>query len=92
MDNLPDPDPPPSEALLVKERADRIRAAIDALPVRHQGVVLLRFYEGASLPEVAAALGLPIGTVKSRLHFALEKLRRMQTIVNLSNCTGDTRT
>jgi RNA polymerase sigma-70 factor, ECF subfamily len=38
-------------------------------------VLLLRFVDGLSLPEIAQALGLPLGTVKSRLHYALNSLR-----------------
>lgn len=92
LEQLHDPTPLPSETLMDKERAGRLRDAVDSLPRTHQRIVLLRFYEGASLSEVAAALGLPLGTVKSRLHHALEKLRRMKSIVNLSDRTGDTRT
>ena len=92
LEQLHDSTPLPPEALMEKERARRLRDAVDALPPTHQPVVLLRFYEGASLPEVAAALGLSLGTVKSRLHYALEKLRRMKLILNLSARTGDTKT
>ena len=38
-------------------------------------VVVLRFFLELSLPETAAALGIPIGTVKSRLHRSLAQLR-----------------
>jgi RNA polymerase sigma-70 factor (ECF subfamily) len=48
-----------------------------ALPPHPRRVVLMRFFEGASLAEIAAATGTSVGTVKSRLHYALEKLRRM---------------
>jgi RNA polymerase sigma-70 factor (ECF subfamily) len=37
--------------------------------------VVLRFYLGLSVPEVADALGLPVGTAKSRIHYAVEALR-----------------
>jgi RNA polymerase sigma-70 factor, ECF subfamily len=42
----------------------------------------LRFYAEAAETEIAAALGISAGTVKSRLHHALEKLRRMKEKVN----------
>jgi RNA polymerase sigma-70 factor (ECF subfamily) len=42
----------------------------------HREVVLLRFVEGFDLQEIAQALDLPVGTVKSRLHHALNRLRR----------------
>jgi RNA polymerase sigma-70 factor (ECF subfamily) len=90
LERLPDAQPMPAENLVRQEQATRMRAAIDSLPPKHQQVVLLRFYEEASLSEIAAALGLSIGTVKSRLHHALEKLRRMPILVNLSDPAGDT--
>ena len=83
LEQLPDTTPSPADAL---DRADLdapLRHAIAALPEKHQQVVLLRFYESASLPEIATALGLSVGTVKSRLHHALEKLRRMKSVANL---------
>ena len=80
---LPDSQPLPLELLLQQEQTARMRAAIDSLPPKHQQVVLLRFFEDASLSEIAAVLGLSLGTVKSRLHHALEKLRKMKSLVNL---------
>jgi RNA polymerase sigma-70 factor (ECF subfamily) len=46
-----------------------------ALPEGQREVVLLRFGDGLALEEIAAALGIPLGTVKSRLHHALARLR-----------------
>jgi RNA polymerase sigma-70 factor (ECF subfamily) len=46
------------------------------LPSGQREVVLLRFVEGMDLAEIAAALGVPEGTVKSRLHNALKLLRK----------------
>lgn len=62
--------------------AELLRAMIAELPARHREVVRLRFYAEASEAEIAAALGISPGTVKSRLHHALEKLRRMKEKVN----------
>jgi RNA polymerase sigma-70 factor (ECF subfamily) len=76
--------------LAQREADERVRAAVHALPERHRRVVLLRFFEDASLPEIAAALGLSVGTVKSRLHHALARLRKMKALVNLSSSPGDT--
>ncbi len=67
----------PDEALLHGERAARVRSCIAALPTKHRQVIFLRFYVDDSLAEIAAALGCSVGTVKSRLFHALEKLRRM---------------
>jgi RNA polymerase sigma-70 factor (ECF subfamily) len=58
----------------------RLRAAADLLPEKHRQVVLLRFFEDAAVPEIAAPLGVLAGPVKSRLHHALAKPRRMKSI------------
>ena len=62
--------------------AELLRAMMAALPARHREVIRLRFYAGAGEAEIAAVLGISPGTVKSRLHHALEKLRRMKEKVN----------
>ncbi|HOX58344.1 MAG TPA: sigma-70 family RNA polymerase sigma factor [Candidatus Paceibacterota bacterium] len=90
QENLPAADPSPAEVVMRAEAAGRIRQAVQTLPDKHQQVVLLRFFEEASLPEIAALLGCSVGTVKSRLHYALEKLREAQQGVNLSEVWGDT--
>jgi len=53
-----------------------IRRAIDALPVATRRLVTLYYLDGRSTREIAAALDVPIGTVKSRLFHAREKLKR----------------
>jgi RNA polymerase sigma-70 factor, ECF subfamily len=65
------------------EDARRVRQAVASLPEEHRLVVELRFFAGATLDEMAAALDCPLGTIKSRLHYALEKLRQMDLAVNL---------
>jgi RNA polymerase sigma-70 factor (ECF subfamily) len=76
--NLPSPEPSPSEIAAQNEISARLREGVDRLPERHRRVILLRFFQDASLPDMARALGCPVGTVKSRLHHALEKLRQMK--------------
>jgi RNA polymerase sigma-70 factor (ECF subfamily) len=75
----PSAEPPavPDQQLLHGERAALMRKCIAALPPKHRQVIFLRFYVDDSLPEIAAALGCSVGTVKSRLFHALDKLRRM---------------
>jgi RNA polymerase sigma-70 factor, ECF subfamily len=53
-----------------------LRTAISKLPVAQRETVILRFMDGFDLAEIAAALEVPLGTVKSRLHHALEGLRQ----------------
>jgi RNA polymerase sigma-70 factor (ECF subfamily) len=49
--------------------------ALKRLPAESRAIVVLHFYAGLSLPETAQALGLPVGTVKSRLHRSLATMR-----------------
>jgi RNA polymerase sigma-70 factor (ECF subfamily) len=55
---------------------ETVRLILNRLPEDHREALLLRFVDGLSLGEVAAALEIPLGTVKSRLHNGLEKLRQ----------------
>jgi RNA polymerase sigma-70 factor (sigma-E family) len=57
------------------ELSDVLRRAIDRLPRRMRAAVLLRYYDDMSEPEVAAALGVSVGTVKSTVARAMAKLR-----------------
>jgi RNA polymerase sigma-70 factor, ECF subfamily len=52
-----------------------LSAALANLSEDHREVLLLRFVDDLSLAEIAAAVSVPLGTVKSRLHHALETLR-----------------
>jgi RNA polymerase sigma-70 factor, ECF subfamily len=90
QENLPSANPSPAEAAAQRESCDRLRTAIESLPEKHRQVVLLRFFEDASLPEIAVLIGCSIGTVKSRLHYALEKLHDLQGPLNLSDLRRDT--
>ena len=52
-----------------------LAAVLTVLPDEQREVLLMRFVDDMSLQEIADALDIPIGTVKSRLHHALHKLR-----------------
>jgi RNA polymerase sigma-70 factor (ECF subfamily) len=52
-----------------------LETVLAQLPEEQREVLMLRFVDGLSLAEVAAAMDIPIGTVKSRLHNALQTLR-----------------
>jgi len=58
-----------------KERGERVRQAVLALPPASRAVLVLREYEGLSYREIADTLGIPIGTVMSRLNYARNRLR-----------------
>jgi len=53
-----------------------LAAILSRLPEGQREALLLRYGDGLSLAEVAAALDIPVGTVKSRIHSALDALRR----------------
>ena len=75
--NLTDHAALPDQAVERREQAVLVRQCVQALPAKHQQVIYLRFYVNDSLEGIAAALGCSVGTVKSRLFHALEKLRKM---------------
>jgi RNA polymerase sigma-70 factor (ECF subfamily) len=66
----------PYDETLRLERARRVQAVLLELCFEHRSVLVLREVEGLSCEEVAAALGVPEGTVKSRLSRAREAMRR----------------
>jgi RNA polymerase sigma-70 factor (ECF subfamily) len=57
------------------ESINEIGAVLGMLTDEHREVLLLRFVDGLTMPEIAQALEIPLGTVKSRIHNALAKLR-----------------
>ena len=57
------------------EREALIQAALDALAPDHRAVVVLKEFDGLRYEEIAATLGVPVGTVRSRLHRARRELR-----------------
>jgi RNA polymerase sigma-70 factor (ECF subfamily) len=70
----PDSRPGPPEQVATAETRDRVRAAVANLPDTFRDVVALTYFQGLKYQEVADSLGIPLGTVKSRLHAALTKL------------------
>ncbi|GID32273.1 sigma-70 family RNA polymerase sigma factor [Paractinoplanes brasiliensis] len=52
-----------------------LRHAISDLSVAHRSVLVELYIDGRSLDEVASRLGIPVGTVKSRAHYAMQSLR-----------------
>ena len=56
--------------------AGDLEFVLASLPEEQREVLLLRFVDGLSLGEIAAAMDIPLGTVKSRLHNALQSLRQ----------------
>ena len=74
---LLDEAPLADEALASRQSAERIRCAVAGLPDDQQRVIELSFYQERAHAEIADVLGIPLGTVKSRLRLAMAKLRSL---------------
>jgi RNA polymerase sigma-70 factor (ECF subfamily) len=66
----------PAAALLARLDSEQVNAAIAALPEEYRMVAALYFIEDLTYQEIAEMLGIPIGTVRSRLHRARRHLQR----------------
>ena len=77
----PWPDPAAPETVDYGKQREELAAVLGGLPEAHREVVLMRFVDGMSLVEIADALGVPEGTVKSRLHNAIAALRKDERTV-----------
>lgn len=69
------PDEPEADLTGNSDLHELVQRALDRLPRRMRAAVMLRYYDDMSEPEVAAALGVSVGTVKSTVARAVAKLR-----------------
>jgi len=74
---LPSEDPLPEEHAERRETIERVRLVMGELSPDHRAVIALRFVEGLSYQEIGQILGCPLGTVKSRIHYALQRIAEM---------------
>ena len=74
--SLPDPAPTAGEGVESEERATLVRSALAKLKAHYRDVLFLVYVEGLKVEEVAGVLGLPQGTVKTRLMRGREAMRR----------------
>ena len=75
--SLSDSAPGPEEHALAAEQGGEVRSALMQLSEEYRVVVVLRFYQGFSLQEIAETLRIPLGTVKSRLSAGVHRLRNI---------------
>jgi RNA polymerase sigma-70 factor, ECF subfamily len=76
-----DSEPDPEELALAAEQGSEVRAALVQLGEEYRVVLVLRFYQGFRLQEIAEVLHIPLGTVKSRLSVGVHRLRAILTPV-----------
>lgn len=74
-DETPSEDLSPDEEVSERERREKVQAVLSDLPPDQSEVVVLSYIEGLSHSEIAEKLGLPLGTVKSRMRLAYQKIR-----------------
>jgi RNA polymerase sigma-70 factor (ECF subfamily) len=74
-DELPADEGSPTELAELAELRRIVLECVDGLGPKHRSVVVLHYLNGLDLAEVAQVVDCPVGTVKSRLHYALRKLR-----------------
>jgi RNA polymerase sigma-70 factor (ECF subfamily) len=75
--NVSDSRPSPVAVASDREQLERVLNAIGQLEDPSRNVLLLRFVEGFSIDEVAEALALPVGTVKSHIHRSRSRLKQI---------------
>jgi len=69
--------PAPDETIAQEELARNVRKALNELPDEHRTTLLLRYVDGLTCAEVAAATGVSLGTVLSRIFYGKRKLRKI---------------
>ena len=85
----PDDEAPDAAELVVAgDQGARVASALAELPPMQLEAVSLAYFEGLTQAEIAARLGVPLGTVKGRLRLALERLRTVAPAYALETETG----
>jgi RNA polymerase sigma-70 factor (ECF subfamily) len=80
FDDLPSRSPDPSVDAEGSELRENVKTALRALPNEQREVLELGYFSGMSQTEIAEATGQPLGTVKTRMRLALQKLREPLSI------------
>jgi RNA polymerase sigma-70 factor (ECF subfamily) len=68
---------PPDVEIEREEQRERLRSAIEALSEKHRTVILMHVYKGMEYAEIAKQLRCSVGTIKSRMHYAIKALKQM---------------
>ncbi|AZL61103.1 sigma-70 family RNA polymerase sigma factor [Tabrizicola piscis] len=79
LDWGPEPEPDQAEVMEAQQDTERLGQALAQLPAKQRALIERAFYGELSHSEIAAETGLPLGTIKSRIRLALDKLRHHMT-------------
>ncbi len=71
----PEPEPDQADAMGLQQETEQLGQALAALPEEQRKLIEKAYYGELSHSEIAAETGLPLGTIKSRIRLALERLR-----------------
>lgn len=71
----PEPEPEQADALALQQETDQLGQALAALPEKQRMLIRQAYFGELSHSEIAEKTGLPLGTIKSRIRLALERLR-----------------
>lgn len=72
----PEPEPEAADALALSQETEQLAIALNALPESQRDIVKRAYYGDLSHSELAKETGLPLGTIKSRIRLALDRLRQ----------------
>lgn len=72
---IPDPRQDPEESCLTTQRTTVVRACLEQLPSEQRRLIYLAYFSALSQTEIAEHVGLPLGTVKSRIRLGMARLR-----------------
>ena len=75
----PEAEPDQSEAMELQQETDRLAEALAQLPPKQRALIERAYYGDLTHREIAAETGLPLGTIKSRIRLALDRLRHHMT-------------
>ncbi|MEN6347811.1 MAG: RNA polymerase sigma factor [Syntrophomonas sp.] len=70
-------DTDPVDMIIQRDRENHVRQAIQNLPEVQRMSIILQYYHGFSVNEIAAIMNCPVGTVTSRIHYAIKQLRKI---------------
>ena len=71
----PDAEPDQADVLALQQESSRLKAAVEALPDAQRDLIQKAYFGDLSHREIAVQTGLPLGTIKSRIRLALDRLR-----------------